>query len=165
LIRILSVSKADGKTHLRRLWLGNNRRPATFIRHSGDLLGTTTSRRGIELWDCSHTAHIMEAAMKIRHFLVGATTAIGLGLAAASAQAAPGVATGADLTSVARESSNVDQVYWTRRCWRHAGHLHCRRLWVDYGYGPYYYDEPYYYRPAFGFFFGGQRHHHHFRRW
>lgn len=103
--------------------------------------------------------------MKIRHVLVGATMAIGLGLAAASAQAAPGVATGADLTSVARESSNVDQVYWTRRCWRHAGHLHCRRLWVDYGYGPYY-DEPYYYRPAFGFFFGGgHRHHHHFRRW
>ena len=107
----------------------------------------------------------MEAAMKIRHVLVGATMAIGLGWAA-SAQAAPGVATAADLTSVAREASNVDQVYWTRRCWSRAGYLHCRRVWVDYGYDPYYY-EPYYYRPAFGFFFGGghRHHHHHFRRW
>jgi len=119
------------------------------------------SRRGNELWDCSH----MEAVMKIRHVFVGATIAIGLAWAAASAEAAPAVATAGDLASAARESSSVDQVYWSRRCWRYGGHLRCRRHWVDYGYGPYYYDEPYYYRPAFGFFFGGPRHHHHFRRW
>jgi hypothetical protein len=107
----------------------------------------------------------MEAVMKIRHVFVGATIAIGLAWAAASAEAAPAVATAGDLASAARESSNVDQVYWSRRCWRYGGHVRCRRHWVDYGYGPYYYDEPYYYRPAFGFFFGGPRHHHHFRRW
>jgi len=108
----------------------------------------------------------MEAVMKIRHYLLGATAAIGLAVAAASAEAAPAVATAGDLTSAVREASNVDQVYWTRRCWRHRGYLHCRRHWVDYGYTPYYYDPyPYYYRPSFGFFFGGHRHHHHFRRW
>ena len=104
-----------------------------------------------------------EAAMKIRHVILGAVAAIGLGLAAVSAQAAPPMAAG-DLSVAARQASAVDQVYWTRRCWRYRGHLECRRYWVDYGYGPYYDD--YYYRPAFGFFFGGPRfHHHHFRRW
>jgi hypothetical protein len=102
----------------------------------------------------------MEAAMKIRQCLFGAAIAVGLGFAAASAQAAPAVGSAGDLTSAVRESSNVDQVYWSRRCWRHRGHLHCRRSWVDYGYEPYY-DEPYYYRPALGFFFGGHRHHRH----
>jgi hypothetical protein len=105
----------------------------------------------------------MEAVMRIRQFLLGATAAIGLGLAAVSAEAAPAVATAGDLTSAAREASNVDQVYWGRRCWRHRGHLHCRRDWIDYGYAPYYYDPYpyYYYRPSFRFFFGGHRHHHH----
>jgi hypothetical protein len=108
----------------------------------------------------------MEAVMKIRHYLLGATAAIGLAVAAASAEAAPTVATAGDLTSAVREASNVDQVYWSRRCWRHRGHLHCRRHWVDYGYAPSYYDPyPYYYRPSFGFFIGGHRHHHHHRRW
>ena len=103
--------------------------------------------------------------MNLRHVLVGAATAIGLGWGLASAEAAPAVATAGDLTAAVRQSSNVDQVYWARRCWRHAGHLHCRRHWVDYGYYEPYYYEPYYYRPAFGFFFGAPRHHHHFRRW
>ncbi len=108
--------------------------------------------------------------MRVRHYLLGATAAIGLGLAAVSAEAAPAVATAGDLTSAAREASNVDQVYWSRRCWRHGGHLHCRRHWVDYGYAPYYsYDPyPYSYGPSFGFSFGGfggHRHHHHGRHW
>ena len=103
--------------------------------------------------------------MKIRHYLLGATAAIGLAVAAASAEAAPAVATAGDLTSAVREASNVDQVYWSRRCWRHRGHLQCQRRWVDYGYAPYYDPYPYYYRPSFGFFIGGHRHHHHHRRW
>jgi hypothetical protein len=107
----------------------------------------------------------MEAVMNIRRYLLGATAAVGLAVAAASAEAAPAVATAGDLTSAAREASNVDQVYWSRRCWRHRGHLHCQRHWVDYGYTPYYDPYPYYYRPSFGFFFGGHRHHHHHRRW
>jgi hypothetical protein len=109
----------------------------------------------------------MEAMMRIRHVLLGATAAIGLGLAAVSAEAAPAVATAGDLTAAVREAANVDQVYWSRRCWRHRGHLHCRRYWVDYGYAPYYSYDPYpyyYYRPSFGFFFGGHRHHRH-RHW
>jgi hypothetical protein len=108
----------------------------------------------------------MEAVMKIRHFLLGATAAIGLGVAALSAEAAPAVATAGDLTAAVRDASNVDQVYWARRCYRHRGYLHCRRHWVDYGYAPYYSYDPYpyyYYRPSFGFFFGGHRHHH--RHW
>jgi hypothetical protein len=107
----------------------------------------------------------MEAVMKIRQFVFGAAAAIGLGLGAASAQAAPALATAGDLTSAVRENSNLDQVYWGRRCWRHHGYLHCRRVWVDYGYAPYTYYEPYYYRPSFGFFFGGPRHHHFRRHW
>ena len=50
--------------------------------------------------------------MKIRQCLFGAAMAVGLGLAAASAQAAPAVGSAGDLTSAVRESSNVDQVYW-----------------------------------------------------
>jgi hypothetical protein len=104
-----------------------------------------------------------ETQMNIRQVLLGAAAALGVAMAAASAQAAPAVATNGDLTSAVRETSNVDHVYWGRRCWRHRGHLHCRRHWVDYdGYAPYYYD-PYYYRPSFGFFFGGHRHHRHHR--
>jgi hypothetical protein len=109
----------------------------------------------------------METVMRIRHVLLGATAAIGLGLATVSAEAAPAVTTASDLTAAVREASNVDQVYWSRRCWRHHGHLHCRRHWVDYGYTPYYSYDPYpyyYYRPSFGFFFGGHRHHRH-RHW
>ena len=105
--------------------------------------------------------------MQIRHFLLGALAAAGLGLAAASAQAAPAAGVTGGLKPAAQESSAVDPVYWTRRCWRHRGHLHCRRHWVDYGYRSYYYD-PYYYRPSFGFYFGGHRHHHrhrHHRHW
>ena len=49
--------------------------------------------------------------MKVRHYLLGATAAIGLAVAAASAEAPPTVATAGDLTSAVREASNVDQVY------------------------------------------------------
>jgi hypothetical protein len=143
------------------LFVPGTREPAlTFIAHSGNLVGIGYSAGKMS---CGN-AHTMEAVMKIRHFLLGATAAIGLGVAAASAEAAP-VAGAGDLTSAVREASNVDQVYWSRRCWRYGGHLRCRRHWVDYGYSPYYsYDPyPYYYRPSFGFFFGGHRHHH--RHW
>src|SRR5262245_17513205 len=146
-----------------RCCAGNKRSSSTFIRHSGNLLGTMYFPPGKA--SCGN-AHTMEAVMKIRHCLLGATAAIGLAVVAASAEAAPAVATAGDLTAVAREASNVDQVYWSRRCWRQRRHLHCQRRWVDYGYAPYYYyHSPSYYRPSFGFFIGGHRHHHHFRRW
>src|SRR5262245_3272193 len=46
----------------------------------------------------------MEAAMNLRHVLVGAATAIGLGWGLASAQAAPAVATAGDLTAAVLQS-------------------------------------------------------------
>lgn len=93
-------------------------------------------------------------------FMSGAALAIGAGLLCAPASAAPG----GNLTGLQTpHASNVEQVAY-RRCWRHRGHLHCRRT-VRYGYAdPYYYDPypyGYGYGPSIGFSFGGGRHHHH----
>ena len=95
--------------------------------------------------------------------LAPATIVVGAGLLAGSAIAAPAGNLAPLQTST---SSAVDNVaYRYRRCWRHRGHLHCRREVRRYGYvAPYYYEPaPYYgygYGPSIGFSFGGSRHHH-----
>src|SRR5215470_4925543 len=82
---------------------GTRKQGLTFIGHSGNLVGISASRRETS---CGN-AHTMEAMMKIRHFLLGTSAAIALGVAAVSAEAAPAVATAGDLTSAVREASNV----------------------------------------------------------
>src|SRR5262245_1279479 len=99
--------------------------------------------------------------MNLKTWLLGATTALALGAAGTTAQAAPLGNVMAD--SAAEQNAILQNVAWIRRCYWHAGHRHCRRVWREYGYNsdPYYYGEPYYaygpyaYGPSFGFFFGG----------
>jgi hypothetical protein len=105
--------------------------------------------------------------MKYKHWAAAAAGAIALGFAAAtSAGAAPaGALTG--LQTAAGGTSAVEEARYGRRCWRHRGRLHCRRVHHRrhyYGYAPYYYGGA----PLFSFRFGGHRHHRHFghhRRW
>lgn len=99
--------------------------------------------------------------MKMKYWLSASAGALALGLMAVSAEAAPLSSAAGDLKASAGQTSAVDQVYWRRHCWRHRGHLHCRRYWVG-GYDPYYYDYGYSYGPSIGFFFGGGHHRHHF---
>jgi hypothetical protein len=70
-------------------------------------------------------------AMNRRLMLSLAGAATGLFLALGSAQAAP-AATGLDtLRTLGAEQSNVQDAHWGRcyrRCWRHRGHYHCRRV-------------------------------------
>ena len=89
-----------------------------------------------------------------------AAAALGLGLLAAPANAAPMMS----LKGVEVDTSAAEPAAY-RRCWRHRGHLHCRRIYRRYyGYGPDYY--PYYgYGPSFGFSFGGGHRHWGHRHW
>src|SRR4030095_14715116 len=94
-----------------------------------------------------------ERAMKrLTTWLCPAALVLGLGLLTGAASAAPV----GNLPSL--ETSNtsmVDNVHYRyRRCWRHRGHLHCRRALRRYSYvAPYYYEPyPYYgYGPAISF--------------
>lgn len=67
-----------------------------------------------------------------RHLMLSlAGAAAGLFMAFGAAQAAP-AANGLDtLRTLAAEQANVEQTHWRRchrRCWRHRGHVHCRRV-------------------------------------
>jgi hypothetical protein len=109
--------------------------------------------------------------MKLKHWMGGMIGALALAAICAPAGAAPlgGAADGP--RAAAGENATVQDVRWERRCWRHRGHLHCRRVWHGdrYYYGGYPYDSyyggyPYDSGPSFGLYFGGGHHHHHHRR-
>jgi hypothetical protein len=96
-----------------------------------------------------------------RIWLTCAAVAFGLAAWGGSAAAAPLANLGESLQSN-QATAAVEPVAY-RRCWRHRGHLHCRRTVVRryyydgapyYGYG--YGYAPYYdYGPSFGLYFGG----------
>ena len=96
--------------------------------------------------------------MKLKHWMGGMIGAFALAAICAPAGAAPlgGAADGP--RAAASENTAIQDVRWERRCWRHRGHLHCRRVWHGdrYYYGGY----PYGYGPSFELNFGGGRHHH-----
>ena len=100
--------------------------------------------------------------MKLRELVLAGAGALLLGGVLAPASAAPGLPSG--LKPTATENSAVEQVHYRyRRCWRHHGHLHCRRV-ARRNYGGAYYS---YGGPRLGLYFGGHRHwgHRHWRRW
>lgn len=73
----------------------------------------------------------MELSMKRKLLLTVAGAATGMVLAFGTAQAAGAPASGLDaLKTLGLEQSNVlearSRCY--RRCWRHRGHRHCRRV-------------------------------------
>ena len=91
-----------------------------------------------------------------------AASVLGLGLLATPASAAPMM----NLQGPEVDTGAVEPARYGRRCWRHHGHLHCRRVYHRryYGYGPDYY--PYYgYGPSLGFYFGGGHRHWGHRHW
>jgi hypothetical protein len=101
--------------------------------------------------------------MTLKHWMGGMIGALALAAFCAPASAAPlgGAANG--VKAAAGDSAAVQDVRWHRRCWRHRGHLHCRRVWSGdryyYGGYPYGYDSP-----GISLYFGGGRHHHHGHR-
>ena len=126
--------------------------------------------------------------MKLKHWLAGAACTLSLAAFGAGAQAGPLGGIGS-VGIAAQSTGDVESVRWVRRCHRHRGRRHCRRVWRDYGYYNYgyygypyyerlyryrpyaYYGGPYLYGPGFGLYFGSRpryhryhRHHRH-RRW
>jgi hypothetical protein len=101
--------------------------------------------------------------MTLKHSVVGAAAALALTALSASVQAAPPAAEPHSLKAVADENTALQDIVWVRRCWRHNGYRHCRRVWSDtpYYYESYPYDDGYYYGPSIGFSFGGGHGHHH----
>lgn len=91
---------------------------------------------------------------------MGFVVAAMLGLAAPAASAAPGATGLADLKSAASESTVVDKTYWTKQCWRHNGHYHCRNVWVS----PHRFHDHHHHRHHHRHHHHhGHRHHHHHR--
>ena len=90
---------------------------------------------------------------KLSTWLGSAALLCSMGLFAAPASAAP-VGNVSGLQT--QDTFNVDKVDYGRRCWRHRGHLHCRRYarYYDYDYGYPYYGG-YGYGPSIGLYFGG----------
>jgi hypothetical protein len=85
-----------------------------------------------------------------------AAAALGLGLLAAPASAAPV----GNLGGIETNTSAAEKAHYGRRCWRHRGHVHCSRGYhrrYYYG-GPRYYRRHYGYAPGFFFHFGPRRH-------
>jgi hypothetical protein len=73
----------------------------------------------------------MELSMNRKVFLSLAGAAVGVFMAFGSAQAAsPATGTLDALKTLGLEQSNVSEARWRcrRRCWRHRGHWHCRRV-------------------------------------
>ncbi len=100
--------------------------------------------------------------MKRVYWLSGAAGALALGMFSAAAAAAPLGNAAGGLTTAAGENSQVQDVRYGRRCWRHRGHLHCRRVHRHhrhhsyYGYGGY--------GPSINLHIGGHRHAHRHHR-
>ena len=88
--------------------------------------------------------------MKLKNWLIPATTAIALGFVAIPAQSAPVGGVTGGLASAAAENAGAEQVHYRYRYYRH--HRHHRHHYY-YGYGPGIYLN-----------FGHRRHHHHHRR-
>ena len=101
--------------------------------------------------------------MKVVRWVGGAALAATLGMFSASAQAAPLGSPAEGLRETANQNAVTQDVHYGRRCWRHRGHLHCRRGVRHYGYAPYYYGG-YGYGPSVGLYFGGHRHGHRHHR-
>lgn len=97
--------------------------------------------------------------MRRMQLLGAATGALLLGTFASAAQAAPLGNAAGGLQTATGENALAQDVRWGRRCWRHRGHVHCRRGHWHYGYGDYY--RGYGYGPSIGPHFGGHRHGHH----
>ena len=104
--------------------------------------------------------------MRTKFWLSAIAGIMALGLTAMPSEAAPLNGATGSLNIAATETSQVQKAHYGRRCWRHRGHVHCRRRVAYY---PYYHGgySPYYYGPSFALSFGGFRHHHHrrYRRW
>ena len=100
--------------------------------------------------------------MKRLHWLSAAAGAVALGMFSTAAGAAPLGNAAGGLTNATGENSLAQEVRYGRRCWRHRGHLHCRRVVRHYGYAPYY--DSYGYGPSIGLYFGGHRHGHRHHR-
>lgn len=101
--------------------------------------------------------------MKRLHWLSAAAGAVALGMFSTAAGAAPLGNAAGGLTTATGENSLAQEVRYGRRCWRHRGHLHCRRGVRHYGYAPNYYGG-YGYGPSVGLYFGGHRHGHRHHR-
>ena len=67
--------------------------------------------------------------MNRKLFLTLAGAAVGAFLVFGTAEAAPAATGSLDaLKTLGAEQSQVEQARCWRRCWRHRGHLHCRRV-------------------------------------
>ena len=62
--------------------------------------------------------------------LAGPAVALAIGLFAGSAQAAPAGGALGDVKANPAAGSAVETTSWTRRCYWHRGHRHCRQVWV-----------------------------------
>lgn len=98
--------------------------------------------------------------MKRVYWLSAAAGAAALGMFSATAGAAPLGNTASGVANAAGESKLTEQVRYGRRCWRHRGHLHCRRVHTYGYYDPYYYGGYYGYGPSINLNLGGHRHGH-----
>lgn len=94
-------------------------------------------------------------------WLVGAAAALTVGLAAATAEAAPATGAATGLKAAAGENSAVQDVHWGRRRYRE---YYGAPYWGYYSHYPRYYS--YGYSPGIRLYYGGpRRHHRHHRRW
>src|SRR5262245_5609270 len=87
--------------------------------------------------------------MNIRGLLIGAASALAIGLSALTAEAAPLNTGSSDLAATVKQLSDVQNAAY-RRCWWRYGVRHCRYVGY-YPYRPYYYYDDYpYYRYGYG---------------